>query len=764
MKSNPVSSHTADRVAGYILLTLLTLLLILTAVYSLEWHIGHDPAWLLYEGRLIDQHHLAPYRDFHDVNFPGSLYFYLLVGKVIGFTNEQLLRVIDLGYLGAIGLATWLWLRPLGRMVAWGATALFGIAYLTSDITVNFQRDYIIILPITCAALLSTRFSHWPPAIRSLLVGVLGGLAATIKPHALIGWPVIFGFMYFDSQRTQPRQPIAQLVRLGLPGLVGLLIPIGTMFLYLLASGVLSNFIEIETQYVPLYSHVILTPTTIDYSDRFGHILRSYTALNGFGWWLIPAGVGIALVLRANQPESRHRRLVFQMIGLAICYSLYPVVSGQFYNYHWLPFLYCLMTLSALSLTGLPKTYPAAIRWLPILALAGGLVLPPSQIPDALHGVYRRYVQGQPIPPNDGGVADELATYLLTHYQPGDRVQVLGSGGPSMNSLLLADVIPATSFLSDIYFYHDLSHPLIQRYRQTFMSQLDQSQPRFVVDMYLRHFFIGPDSSIEFPEFSEWLARNYQLAYVSKTFAIYEYLPEHNRGFVVYPLHETNIPIRYHPEAAADVMPVSPDQTSDPHVLNERLSGFIDRYDIVQVEFLSEQDPTRVIESWLGQHAFRIGEHWINATRIVEYLVVAPECLDMQTSDVTFGSSMRLEQSVVALIEKGETKWVCIRLDWSAIHPMNDSYKFSVRVVVPDGQVIAAYDSQPAGYLEPTTGWKPGEAIHDQLAIQLPDTLTVDCYRVELVVYNEMTMEHLSITDSAFPGDTFLLRELVPNK
>lgn len=754
---------TAEQIAYYMLLILLTLLLALIAVYSLEWRTGYDPAWLLYVGRLIDQHHMTPYLDIHDPDFPGGVFLYVLIGKIVGFTNDRLLRIIDLGTLGAIGAATWAWLRPLDRRVAWGAAVLFGIAYLTSDITVASQRDYFLILPLICSAAISVRLTRWSPIVRSLLVGLLCGLAGAIKPHALIGLPVLLGYIYFDSQDTRPQRRFMQLARIGFSSLAGLSIPIACMMLYLVGSGSLSAFIEIETQYVPLYSHVTRTLVMLDGPERLRYILTSYIGLNGLGWWFVPAGLGIVSILRTASLESKQRWQVYQMIGLAVCYSLYPAISGQFYNYHWLPFLYFMMALSALSLNNSPELSPVALRWLPILALIGALILPPSQVLDTVSRLNSYYIQRQPIPPTDGGVADELAAYLRqAHYQPTDRIQVLGSSGTPLHGLLLVDALPATRFLLDLPLYHNLSEPIIQEYRRIYMSQLEQSQPRFVVDMYHRLYFFGADSSTEFPEFSKWLTQNYHLAYVGKAFSIYEYRPDIHRGFVVYPLRKTDIPIRYHLEAATDILPFAPEQISDPLAIGDDLSVFVSRYDTIQAEFLAEQDPNRAIESWLGQHTFRIGEHWINATRVVEYLVASPECQDMQAKDTLFGASIRLEQSAVALLEEGGTRWVCVHLDWSATQPLADSYKFSVRVVGPDGQAVAAYDSQPAGYLAPTTSWKPGETIHDQLALSLPATLAEGQYQVELVVYNETTMERLLLGDTASPRDTFLLMKFTP--
>ena len=43
------------------------------------------------------------------------------------------------------------------------------------------------------------------------------------------------------------------------------------------------------------------------------------------------------------------------MVGLLVCYSLYPLAQGRFWDYHWLPCLYFLALLSALCVLPQPN-------------------------------------------------------------------------------------------------------------------------------------------------------------------------------------------------------------------------------------------------------------------------------------------------------------------------------------------------------------------------------------------------------------------------
>src|SRR5258705_5810697 len=130
------------------LLIVLTAILVLGAIYSLELRIGFDTAWMMYVGRLVDQHGIVPYRDYFERNFPGALYTYVLIGRITGYTDDRAFRLVDLSVLAAISAVTWAWLNPLGKRVAWAAVVLFGLAYIGADTSVIGQREYFIILPL----------------------------------------------------------------------------------------------------------------------------------------------------------------------------------------------------------------------------------------------------------------------------------------------------------------------------------------------------------------------------------------------------------------------------------------------------------------------------------------------------------------------------------------------------------------------------------------------------------------------------------------
>ncbi len=79
----------------------------------------------------------------------------------------------------------------------------------------------------------------------------------------------------------------------------------------------------------------------------------------------------------------------------------------------------------------------------------------------------------------------------------------------------------------------------------------------------------------------------------------------------------------------------------------------------------------------------------------------------------------------------------------AAVCPRVD-YTVSLRVIAPDGSLIAQHDSFPAEGLLPTSQWRPGDYVQDKHPLDLPPNLSPGQYRIEVVVYNAATGEVLT--------------------
>ena len=92
----------------------------------------------------------------------------------------------------------------------------------------------------------------------------------------------------------------------------------------------------------------------------------------------------------------------------------------------------------------------------------------------------------------------------------------------------------------------------------------------------------------------------------------------------------------------------------------------------------------------------------------------APPDVDMPIA-ATLGQQATLWG--VTLREEGEE--LVVELVWRAERPMFESYHTFLHLLGPDGSLLAQSDGVPAG-TRPTTGWLPGEYIHDVRRLPLP--------------------------------------------
>ena len=102
---------------------------------------------------------------------------------------------------------------------------------------------------------------------------------------------------------------------------------------------------------------------------------------------------------------------------------------------------------------------------------------------------------------------NHVAAMLRARSRPGDRVQILDTTEGGADIALRADLEPASRFIYDFHFFHDVGTAVNSKLRRELMKDLTRSRPRFVL------FFAGnwgPRSSFEaisaFPELASFIA------------------------------------------------------------------------------------------------------------------------------------------------------------------------------------------------------------------------------------------------------------------
>ena len=346
-------------------------------------------------------------------------------------------------------------MSQFGKRVAWTSVILFGLSYFQHGPVMSLQRDYVGILPISVAIFLVTSQPQLSLSIRAFLVGILFGLSATIKPPLAIGLPLVLFFQWKQTYRTNTDEtpitsPLSIALSISFFSFLGFAVPMFGSILWLWRQGSLPYLWEIYSSYIPLYLSLTGEHKTIFGIDRLKYLIESYLHLGGHSTWLIPACLGLFIASFDTRLSSSKKSIIYLLSGMTILYSIYPVFSGQFWPYHWMPFEYFIIVLASMILVRVPSQHSSPFRKLfPVFVLILTLVLVLRPSSD-----FYRQVRGlPPVAPRRGRV-DKIAEFLKLHVEPGDKVQPLDWTGGVVHAMLLSRVEIATPFIYDFHFYH----------------------------------------------------------------------------------------------------------------------------------------------------------------------------------------------------------------------------------------------------------------------------------------------------------------------
>jgi hypothetical protein len=370
----------------------------------------------------------------------------------------------------------------------------------------SLQREYLLLIFIALAVYINMRDELNPK--HRFALGLLFGLAAVIKPHAAIGLIPILLFDITDMLRRRKLTLLNAAATSILPASAGFFIPILIVTAWLGFSDALIPFLKITANYWPLYAQINglmeITPPT----ERISFLLDQVWRLGGYGLWIIPAALGVYL----NQ-----NRQTYLLASLALCYAIYPAFSGQFFQYHYIPFIYFIILLSSLALSSATsqKTFTLYLSSL-ILLSAVLLNIRPSS-------AFLRQLEGKPVITSTYR-ANEIARFLESNLKDGDTIQPLDWTGGTLLAMLEIRAHIATPYVFDFYFYHHVSDPYIQSLRADFLDRMRIARPRFIVEVTAvdKPWVIGEDTSRDFPEFRKFLRENYSVKIQKDDYVVYE--------------------------------------------------------------------------------------------------------------------------------------------------------------------------------------------------------------------------------------------------
>ncbi len=497
------------RVGTLVGLSLLTLMLAGEIAMTLQWRLGHDTSILHYAAFLIDVHGCAPYRDVFDMSMPGTILFHLGIGRLFGYESTAFM-VLDVVWLAAFTATTYAIMRPLGSRVAWAGGVLFGLLYLGYGRGMVLQRDVVLILPIAVSILVFRR-RRPAPGWRALCYGLLVGASMTFKPHAGLALAVLLAFEFRrlvagtgGSRGSMARTALV----LALPAAAGAAVPVGLALAWVSATGGLDAFVEMCTDYLPLYRNLSETHSTLGPGELPGYLLRGTLGFGGQALWLVPAVAGVAGLVRDRSETRENRELVALLAAMAAAMAAYAALGGKFWPYHWMP-CHCFTLLLAGLCLRRPGEGTTLLRraGLPaVLAVAIAIGVRPP------YGT-RSQLENLRAPAWEGARIDQIAAFLSSRMEEGDRVQPLDWTGGAVHGMLLARARIATRFMADFHFRHDVAEPVIVRMRELFISEWNAAPPRFVIEIRtMRVYVSGPGTDESFPELTRILERDYVTA------------------------------------------------------------------------------------------------------------------------------------------------------------------------------------------------------------------------------------------------------------
>jgi hypothetical protein len=489
----------------------LAITLVAAAGQSLSWQMRVDAPLLAYTAMAIDLFGAVPYRDIFDFNTPGAYLSNIIIGRVYGYT-ELGFRLADLTVLAVILGASTIALRGFGIHNAVTAALLFGLTYLSLGPSMSLQREYLLLVPVSIALAVAVQPRH--PTRRAGLIGLLLGIAATIKPQSLLVAPVFTIWVAATSESGVASWRGAGII---LCGAVSCLVPVALTGAWLWWVGAIPAFIDMASNYWPLYNELTgIRPIRIlGGTERWWwNAQRFFLSRDIRHLMVLPAIAGAWFALNRSTHDPERKRIVWLLIGLFCALQIYPLTAGKFWGYHWLPSMYVVALLSGLCFA------PAALR----SAAADGfraamLALMLTALWPGLFDLLRQAVRGEPRP-DDNAVA--IAGELGPRLRAGDRVQPLDWTGGAAHALFLTHTRIATPFLYDFYFYHHVSSPYIQSLRRRFVTELNLARPAFIVATDQERRFEGPDTTSVFHELSEILRRDYRAIASNERFVIYE--------------------------------------------------------------------------------------------------------------------------------------------------------------------------------------------------------------------------------------------------
>jgi hypothetical protein len=511
-----------------ILILLALLFVLLWGLPTLVIPFGADQSWFALGARtLLDGDKL--YADFHEQKTP-TIYLLYAIPQLIAGDGFDAVRVFDLGItllsMGGIYLLARRFL-PHGAAVL--AALAYAFVYLTTVGTDGLgETEAFIAAPLTAAIAIYpvSMGRRWLPAAlgSGLALGFALSLKFSVAPFVL-ALPVME--LVLRDRRTW--RPLESVLRLSVAAM-GFLLVQGVWVGYLVAAGIMDDFIDIQRHYTLPYQDLRWSPGGVPF---YRHLLTESEGWMSRTWFLVaPAWVGVmALLVRGSQRAG-------YLFGFLIAVAILTVWwQGKFFQYHWiitLPFLAIpagyLLHEGLDNLRGLSRTATVVAVLAGVVGLGLMLVSPLLRTYDA-YGYLIDRESGDRIQAEIDAVYSsplvfnhELVDYVLANSEEDEGFVIWGTWP---QALLWADRPSPTRFITSPAVRSDWAPA---KWREEYVADLQADPPRFfvVADYDFQPWLTGTDHSSRedfcdyYPALRAFIEANYQPVYENPVFILYD--------------------------------------------------------------------------------------------------------------------------------------------------------------------------------------------------------------------------------------------------
>jgi hypothetical protein len=460
----------------------LSLSALLFFVWSWRWPLLGDASLIHYMGWLIERG-WAPYRNFSDMNMPGSYLIELGAMHLFGM-GDVAWRLFDFTLMGAAGESFFVITRCVGapslaalsrREDGWlaglFAACLFILAHGRDGLAEGGQRDLTmaVCLIVATAFLFVAIRRDWPWAAA---FGLFSGAALTIKPTALplTVAQLLLAVHVLRGRGRQGESRGRSWLRYAAAAILGYLIAPGVALIFLLRERALAAF------FANLHGLVL-------YYAGLGHRPLGFLLLHSVSPLLPLVLLWLAVLALRRQPLDWERAaLVFGALFGLVSY-LVQARGFPYYRYTLIVFLLPLMAVdfTRAAETQLSDLWRAtshirrikAAQWLALAALAfGGFFLAPQSA--VLIHRYRWWEM-------DFISSLEQNLDALGGQRLSGHIQCIDSISGCGNVLYRMRLEPANGLLVDFPLFGADDVPFVRQTRERFFAAMNASPPQVLV-------------------------------------------------------------------------------------------------------------------------------------------------------------------------------------------------------------------------------------------------------------------------------------------